>query len=159
MKLYRIGLHNLLRSSGKASLLGIKHNLSTAHHPQTDGQTERVNGILEQYLKCFTNRTEDNWVNLLPYAEFAYNNSVQQSINQTPFYANYGYHPKSNPLIRSFNDNLSMNRRAKHIQKNIVFLTEQLSLAKEKYKKYADNKRQKGPELNVNDFVWLNVLI
>eukprot|EP00833_Pecoramyces_ruminatium_P017414 jgi/Orpsp1_1/1191446/evm.model.d7180000085870.1 len=71
-----------------------------------------------------------NWVDLLPYAEFAYNNSVQPSIKQTPFYANYEQHPKSNPLISS-------------------------SIAQERYKKYADFKRQEGPKLQVNDLVWL----
>jgi len=137
------------------TILGIKHNLSSAHHPQTVGQTERVNGILEQYLRCFTNRRQDNWVDLLPYAEFAYNNSLQQSINQTPFYANYGYHPKSNPLVSSINEDEGINNRARKIQKNIVFLTEQLSIAKRRYKKYADKKRQVGPELQVHDLVWL----
>src|SRR5690606_4084097 len=58
-----------------AAKLGIKRNLSTAYHPQTDGQTERVNAIFEQYLRCYCNYNQDNWVGLLPVAEFAYNNT------------------------------------------------------------------------------------
>src|SRR5882724_2099906 len=54
-------------------LLGIKANLSSAYHPETDGQTERVNQILEQYLRVYINYQQDDWVNLLPLAEFAYN--------------------------------------------------------------------------------------
>ena len=68
----------------------IEHSLSTVNHPQTDDQTERVNAILEQYLRCFINERQNNWVDLLPFAEFIYSNSIQQSINKTPFFANYG---------------------------------------------------------------------
>ena len=82
-------------------LLDIKHSFSTANHPQTDGQTERVNSILEQYLRCFINERQNNWVDLLPFAEFAYNNTLQQSINQSPFFANYGFNPKFNLEIPS----------------------------------------------------------
>ena len=50
-------------------LLGITGRRSTAFHPQTDGQTERVNQVLEQYLRAFVNWEQDNWVELLPFAE------------------------------------------------------------------------------------------
>jgi hypothetical protein len=63
-----------------------------------DGQTERVNQVLEQYLRCFINYHQDNWVDLLLVAEFAYNNTFQESIHQTPFFANYGYHPQFHSL-------------------------------------------------------------
>src|SRR5882724_5939531 len=56
-------------------LLGIKANLSTAYHPETDGQTEQVNQIVEQYLWVYINYQQDDWVNLLPLAEFTYNNT------------------------------------------------------------------------------------
>jgi len=58
------------------NLLDITHSLSTSNHPEIDGQTERVNGILEQYLRCFINERQNNWVDLLPFAEFAYNNTL-----------------------------------------------------------------------------------
>jgi len=56
-------------------LLGIKANLSTAYHPETDSQTECVNQILEQYLWVYINYQQDDWVDLLPLAEFMYNNT------------------------------------------------------------------------------------
>ena len=56
------------------SLLKIKSNLSTAYHPETDGQTERINQKIEQYLRLFINYHQTDWVNWLPTAEFAYNN-------------------------------------------------------------------------------------
>jgi len=56
------------------SHLSINHRLSTAFHPQSDGQTERQNQTMEQYLLAFSNYKQDNWVELLPLAQFAYNN-------------------------------------------------------------------------------------
>jgi len=75
-------------------LLGIKANLSTAYHPETDGQTEQVNHILEQYLQVYINYQQDNWVHLLPLAEFTYNNISHSMTMVTPFFANKGFHPK-----------------------------------------------------------------
>jgi transposase InsO family protein len=80
---------------GLYSLLGIKKRMSTSFHPQTDGQMERVNQTLETYLRTFINYHEYDWDSLLPLVEFAYNNSVTQAIELTPFYTNYGYHPKT----------------------------------------------------------------
>ena len=75
-------------------LLGIKANLSTAYHPETDGQTERVNQVLEQYLRVYINYQQDDWVNLLPLAEFVYNNTSHSATMVTPFFANKGFNPK-----------------------------------------------------------------
>jgi hypothetical protein len=74
-------------------LLDICRRMSMADHPETDGQTERVNQTLEQYLRAFCNFEQDNWSKLLPIAEYAYHNSVTSAIVMSPFYANYGYHP------------------------------------------------------------------
>ena len=73
--------------------LQIKRKMSTAFHPQTDGQTERTNVILEQYLQAYVNYEQDNWTQLLPLAESVYNNSKQETIKHTLFFENYGYHP------------------------------------------------------------------
>ncbi|KAK6216140.1 reverse transcriptase domain protein, partial [Colletotrichum tabaci] len=75
------------------SQLGADHKLSTSFHPQTDGQTERINQILEQYLRCYVNYDQDNWVALLPTAQFAYNSAVGESTLHSPFYLNYGFEP------------------------------------------------------------------
>jgi len=75
-------------------LLGIKANLSTAYHPETDGQTEHVNQILEQYLQVYVNYQQDDWVNLLPLAEFAYNNTLHSVTMVTLFFTNKGFIPK-----------------------------------------------------------------
>jgi hypothetical protein len=74
-------------------LLCINPSITTAFHPQSNGQTERINEILEQYLRMFTTQREDDWADLLPLAEFAYNNSTHSSTGFSPFYTTYGYHP------------------------------------------------------------------
>ena len=137
------------------SLYDIDHSLSTANHPQTDGQTERVNAILEQYLRCFINERQSNWADLLPFAEFSYNNSLQQSINQTPFFANYEFNPKAHPEILSNEKPTSAKKRVIEINENIKLLKENLNKAKETYKKYADKKRMDPPKFVVGDKVWL----
>jgi len=75
-------------------LLGIKANLSTAYHPETDSQTKWVNQILEQYLWVYINYQQDDWVNLLALAKFVYNNTSHSATMVTPFFANKGFHPK-----------------------------------------------------------------
>ena len=74
--------------------LKIKRRLSTAFHPQTDGQTERQNQHLEHYLRVYSNWEQSNWAALLFLAEFAYNNSVHSVTGFTPFFMLYGFHPK-----------------------------------------------------------------
>jgi transposase InsO family protein len=74
-------------------LSGIRPRMSTAFHPQTDGQTERLNQTIEAYLRSFVCYEQNDWVSLLPMAEFTYNNSVTSGNRLSPFYANYGFHP------------------------------------------------------------------
>ncbi|SPC62606.1 uncharacterized protein UHOD_11557 [Ustilago sp. UG-2017b] len=76
-----------------SSLLGIENHFSSMYHPQSDGQTECVNQVLEQYLWGYSNHLQTNWSDLLPLAEFSYNNPEHASTQLTPFFANYGYHP------------------------------------------------------------------
>src|SRR5207302_5728796 len=65
--------------------LETKLAMSTAFYPQTDGQTERTNQVLEQVLRNYTTYEQDNWDELLPFAEFAYNNSANTSTGFSPF--------------------------------------------------------------------------
>lgn len=74
-------------------VIGVQHNLSTAYHPQTDGQTERVNQCLESYLRCMCGRFPKQWATWLPLAEWWYNTSYHSTIKATPFEALYGYKP------------------------------------------------------------------
>jgi len=71
----------------------MKLHFTSGYHPEGDSQTERTNQMLEQYLWVYCNYQQDNWVNLLPIAEFAYNNAPHATTGVSPFYANKGYHP------------------------------------------------------------------
>ena len=76
------------------NLLGIQTKLSTAYHPQADGQTERINQELEQYLRVFINHRQEQWPDWLGMAEFVYNNKIHAATKISPFKANYGQDPR-----------------------------------------------------------------
>ena len=80
-------------SKALCSLIGINQGLSISFHPQTDGQTERTNAILEQYLRGYINYQQNNWAELLTMAEFSYNKTISATTGITPFFALYGQHP------------------------------------------------------------------
>jgi hypothetical protein len=75
--------------------LGTRFNMSTANHPQTDGQAERANGVVEEMLRSYTSIHQDDWDLHLDTVEYAYNDSEQASTGYTPFYACCGRHPHS----------------------------------------------------------------
>ena len=100
-------------------LLGTKQNPSTAYHPQTDGQTERMNQTLEQYLHIFIEFCQDDWKEWLSLAEFSYNDSKHAATQQTPFFLNYGQHPWKGDDVRREARNESAGQfaeRMKHIR-------------------------------------------
>ena len=74
-------------------LLGSKLHMSTADHPQTDGQTERANRVVADVLRTIA--TPKEWSKQLPFVEFAINNSVHASTGETPFYINGLRHPRT----------------------------------------------------------------
>ena len=81
-------------------LLQVKIKMSTAFHPETDGQTERVNQTLEQYIHSYCSYQQDDWASLLPLAEYAYNTPLSESSKATPFDINYGFILRTK-LVRS----------------------------------------------------------
>ena len=82
-------------------LTGTQLCTSTSYHPQTDGQTERYNRMIEQTLRMYVQPHGRDWDKMLPMCEFSINNNHHSSIGTTPFYLNYGFHPKT-PLSLSF---------------------------------------------------------
>ncbi|KJZ69109.1 hypothetical protein HIM_11499 [Hirsutella minnesotensis 3608] len=74
-------------------LLQCKRRLSTAFHPQTDGQTESINQTIEQYLRAFCNKEQSDWFDKLPLAEFTYNTSYHGTVGGAPAEVLMGYHP------------------------------------------------------------------
>ena len=88
-------------------LLGITGNPSTAYHPQTDGQTERMNQEIKQYLRIFVNHRQDDWSEWLSLAEFSYNDKIHSSTSYSPFYLNSGFHPWKGAEVRKEVNNQS----------------------------------------------------
>ena len=82
----------LIRELNK--MLGIESKLSTAFHSQTNGQMERINQELEQYLRIFIDHKQEQWPNWLGTVEFSYNNKAHSSTKMSPFKANYGQDPR-----------------------------------------------------------------
>src|SRR5258707_15160968 len=68
--------------------------MSTAYHPQTDGEMERVNQEIEQFLRATINQSPDNWLDLLPFAEFSHNNHTHSTTRKSPFEILMGYSPR-----------------------------------------------------------------
>ena len=81
--------------------LGIKQNASTVFHPRTDGQSERTNQKLEQFLRFYANAKQNNWAQFLPLAEFAFNSWCNESTKKSPFELLMGYNPKAEWTIIS----------------------------------------------------------
>ncbi|KAF8694327.1 hypothetical protein RHS03_08208, partial [Rhizoctonia solani] len=77
--------------------LGIDPHFSLAYHPQSDGQTERINPSIEHFLRAYSGVNQRDWTKWLPMAEFAYNNAVHSSTGKTPFKALYGWEPTLTP--------------------------------------------------------------
>lgn len=139
-------------------LLDVKGNRSTAYHPQSDGQTERTNQMMEQYLRIYCDYHQDDWSQLLPLAEFAYNNAKNVSTGVSPFYANYGYHPRATLKIlpSENNENPAAEAYVNKVRRVHEELRTTLEQAQEKYKANFDRKTDPAPEFKVGDLVWLN---
>lgn len=138
-----------------SELLRIKPSPSTAFHPQTDGQTERVNQILEQFLRMFTTQRQDDWVDLLPMAEFAYNNASHAATGLSPFYATYGYHPSFSFKTPTTSTVPAAEDRVKHLQQLHEELKTMIHIAGEQAKRNHDRGAQTQPNFQIHDKVLL----
>lgn len=136
-------------------IVSTMHHRTTAYHPQSNGQTERMNRVLEDMLRHYVNNRQDNWDKLLPMLEFAVNNSYQSSVDNTPFFLNYGKHPRTPADLHLPSD-------VPAAQDYVVQLKDALDRAKtcmraaqQRYKAYADQGRP-DPQFAVGDKVLLN---
>ena len=145
---------HFFRSLGKA--LDMKLHFTSGYHPEGDGQTERTNQTLEQYLRVYCNYQQDNWADLLPLAEFAYNNAPSATTGISPFFTNKGYHP--NISIYPERDLTSTRAREFVVDLDELHqeLRKQISAAQCRYQLPADAKRSLAPDFKVGDKVYLN---
>ncbi|KAL0395244.1 UNVERIFIED_CONTAM: Transposon Ty3-G Gag-Pol polyprotein [Sesamum latifolium] len=138
-------------------LLGTTLSLSTAYHPQTDGQTERVNQCVENYLKCMCHLRPKQWNKWLSLAEYWYNTNFHSGLKLTPFQALYGYLsgpltvdpyiPTSQPDVEEY---------LKERSKLLEVLKLNLAEAQNRMKVYADKNRTERSFV-VGDYVYLKL--
>src|SRR5467141_1428569 len=136
-------------------LLSIKANLSMAYHPETDGKTKCINQILKQYLQVYINYQQDDWVNLLPLAEFAYNNTSHSATMVTPFFANKGFHPKLEVSLASVVSDAA-HSVASDLKELHQYLHDQIARALKQYEVHSASCRLPIPLFWVGDTVWLD---
>jgi len=137
-------------------MLGIKSKLSTAFYSQTDGQTERVNQELEQYLRMFIDHRQEQWPEWLETAEFAYNNKIHSSTKTLLFKANYEQDPRmgfEGRKKRKYQGAEKFIKKMKEIQEEAKAV---LGKAQEEMKKYMDRKRGEADDYKVGDLVMLS---
>jgi hypothetical protein len=136
-------------------LCGVKMKPSTAYHPQTDGLTERTNQTLETYLRTFCSYQQDDWVDYLALAEFSFNNSLNSSTRQTPFFANLGYHPTFDINITERTTNPSATDLISRLDIIQSELRAELSHSNDFMAKYYDQHHLPQPPFKIGDYVWL----
>ena len=138
------------------ALTGTDVRLSTAFHPQTDGQTERTNQTVEHMLRCYCNYLQDDWSDRLPLAEFAYNSSRHSAVNQSPFHALYGYNPRdaltaSAPLTHSAVPDASARVAALASARDLAVRS--LHSARSRMESLSTTRRSPAPDFKVGDQV------
>ena len=137
------------------ALLRMRLHFTSGHHPSANGQVERVNSTLEQYLRIYCNYQQDNWSKLLPLAEFAYNNAPHSTTGVSPFFANRGY----DPLIAIHPDAEITDLRARHYAINFdeihSFLRDRMKDAQEVMSRTANQHRMQAPPFHVGDRVYV----
>ena len=137
-------------------MLGIKSKLLMAFHLQTDGQTERVNQELEQYLRMFIDHRQEQWPEWLGTAEFAYNNKAHSSTKMLPFKANYRQDPRMGFEGRKKGKYAGVEKFIKKMKEIQEEAKAVLGKVQEDMKKYADRKRLEVEGYKVGDLVMLS---
>jgi len=139
------------------NLLEIQTKLLTAYHPQTDGQMERINQELEQYLRVFIDHRQEQWPDWLGTVEFAYNNKVHATTKTLLFKANYSQDPKMGFEERRKGKYEVAEKFVERMRKIQEKAKAALEKAQKKMKKFANRKRREEEEYRVGDLVLLSM--
>jgi len=138
-------------------LSGVTLRLSSAFHPQTDGQSEVTNRILGVYLRCLAGDRPRSWLRWLPWAEFCYNSSFQTALRATPFEVVYGRPP---PTLASYQPGLS---KVAALDKQLTARDEFLAAVRERLlqaqsiMKQSHDSAHRDVSFSVGDWVWLRL--
>ncbi|CAA0834158.1 Unknown protein [Striga hermonthica] len=141
-------------------LLGTELNFSTSFHPQTDGQTERVNALLECYLRHFISAKQRDWAKLLDVAQFSYNSQRSESTGQSPFEVVTGRQPLTPHTISlptKEGRSPGAEKMVKTWEEHADLAWSYLHRARRRMKKWADKKRRPG-EFSQGELVFVKLL-
>lgn len=137
--------------------MGTDLSYSSAYHPQIDGQTERVNQVLENVLQACVLSYSKNWEKCLPFAEFSYNNSFQSSIQMSPFEALYGRSCRTPLNWSEAEERLFYGPTlVEDAEEQVHVIRGRLQIAQSRQKSYADHRRREL-SFEVDDHVYLKV--
>ena len=142
--------------------MGTTLGMSSAYHPQTDGQTERVNRVLEEALRAYCDALQTDWYRHLPNLQFAYNTAKHSSTGESPFFLNYGRHPiVPASLVGGPPQGDAVQRvpaaadYLQEIRSSMGRAKESLERSRQRYKQVADRRRQEQ-KYSVGDRVLLS---
>ena len=138
-------------------LSGTTLQMSTAYHPQTDGQTEVVNRCIEQYLRCFVQQRPTHWSSFLPWAEYWYNTTFHSSTGTTPFQTLYGRPPPAIPRYELGSTLVGeIDEQLQHRDELLDELKHHLEASNNRMKQLADAHRR-DIEFEIGDWVFLRL--
>ncbi|XP_038143525.1 uncharacterized protein LOC119785151 [Cyprinodon tularosa] len=138
------------------SALNCKSSLTSGYHPQSNGQTERMNQQLESTLRCLTSNNPTDWSQFLTWIEYAHNSLRSASTGLSPFQVSIGYQPPLFPAdereitVRSVHHHI---RRCQRVWKDTIATLNRSSATK---KRFADSKRRPAPDYTLGQEVWLS---
>ena len=137
---------------------GVQLKMSTAFHPQKDGQSEAINKTISMYLRCITGNHPRAWLDLLPWAEYVYNTAYHSSLRTSPFQVVYGRPPPDLlPYTPSTTTATTIDNLLQERDSFITDVRERLLQAQQHAKRHYDT-HHRALGFNVNDWVWLSLL-
>jgi hypothetical protein len=140
-----------------SSLVGTKMKMTTAARPQADGQSERTIRSLIQMLRAHSSDHTEEWNEHLPILEFAYNNSKHASTQESPFFLNFGEHPRLPANVKATDkDPTAIKMLLEELHGHIETAKLNLAKAQQRQTVQANKKRRPAPEYNVGDRVLLS---
>src|SRR5436853_2932882 len=140
--------------------LGVGRRMSTAFHPPTDGQSERFNAVMEQYLRSYVNYIQDDWSSWLPLSEFSANNHSSDATGVSPFFALHGYHPRATTNLLPVTELTPGDHEALEstsaLQEIHDYLTAEMGRAQAIQTEGANRRWATAPIFRPGDRVWLD---
>ena len=140
------------------SQLQIEGNPSTAYHPETDGQTERINAWVEQYLRIYINHRQSDWVEWLSIVEFAHNQTSSSATTFSPFLLNYGQQPRSGFAQRGKARNPAANEFVEEMKTTQQIAKSALKMVSYDMKRFHDRKVRPPVKYKPGDLVLLEAM-